>query len=1086
MIAWRKCLQALLPCLFALSAAQAANLPAVKSPDEDAIWAKKSSLKAISDVLARPTQTPARRAALLIRFSEIQQEVAAIQFRVAYAHAGNNAQPDLTEFKASLKQSLDPLNQVITTPLSSHASLPHAYHLRSKALLDLGDKEGAFADLRYLIDTWPQARETPLAHLGLWDLLMEKKDYAGVIHYIQRYGLRTTDKLYGLALEKLAWSYYLLNDLPNAMKYVELEAIHYAALRKAAHDRVSDREKTMSNMALFFATGVASKAPATPAGGVLAYFKKYYAGVDLERILILYGYVLRTKGLDAEIEDLQPLTAQERMSDGFRSDLILLSYDNQINRLKFQKIQAAMQAEIGLFARSATLKSDQKRLVQVTKSFNASLPTLHREYDRYKGQPESRLITDTLISIYRFFLDTPPKKSLDEQVKLHFNVAELLLQDNSLEPAVAEYRWVVDHGDLKSPEHLKMTLEASLKSLSSRYETLKQKQWVAKDLLAKSIQTPQTPLPESVSQWIGWVDRFKTAFPAEKEADTLYFEANRALYLFNQIASATKRLLDFARKSPASPQAIPSASLVIDTLIASERWEHTYKVSQELQKIHEWKDPGFQGRLEVIEADAYFKDVEQHYQKKEYAEVLKQSDAFLTLKPKNKRYTDLLEIAANAELALHDKRGAMRYFETLKREATSLSRDTQATVALTTGSLSESAYDFSAALKSYLEFLSLSHHEAAPGRAPAASSENFSKTADKALFLAWISGSSAALNETLETAGVCSGALAAKCAHYTLLSDLLPHADPTHPPKNATFQEAQLQATRAGAGQGANDRGIWAALALQSASKASYPDRLALLQRLADEWPHLDSIEQYVVLPTLLQASEEALTLARHKVRVNARVRVDRKSIARRTKMMQDAEERMGKLAQLPWAGIRSQCTYQIAGLYRDLSADLEAIPAPPGLTATDLTDYRNTLNEIKAPFDRKALTIESQANPPMDAQARPHVSAAWLAPLLDLGTEQAQDLARVFVDSIEKSNWPKIAFLVQEAKTPKLMPDGTPALFEAISLAKAGAFPEAAQILGEALPQMNRKLREAASPFQKQWAGPLRALAQVPQEKTK
>jgi hypothetical protein len=998
--------------------------------DEKAYQVKRTALTYFTAFVRKNRGRP-KEPAYLLRLAEMAQDTAAIEFRIAYGKQKPGHPVNLTEYKNLMKRSIAPLNALITRFPRSR-DIPRAYRLRAKALAETSQVDQAVADLKYLVDTWPRSADAPIANVDLWTFLIQKKDYATAIRYIQHYGAKPTDRHYNSALEKLSMCYYFLDNIDEAIRYAEAE------LRTA---KTVERSKAISNLALFYATGIEKKRPGLDAGSAIARFQRSVAGEDLGNLLVSFAYLLRAKGLDAQIELLKASLGSAPLSDAMKSDLHLICLENELNRRDFAQIKASVQTEAALYNKSALLRKDKHRSDKIHQTFADALPILQKQ-----TTPDPN-VSEGLRTIYEFMLATTQGDSF-QQAKIHYNMAESLLVSKDVEKAVAHYRWVVDHTSFDKPAQKDLFVNASLKALTGRLETLKTHQWVPKEIVAHSLKTSPREVPPPVLEWISWIDHFPVKLYTEKKIDELAFAANRILYSFDHVEDATDRLKDFIKAYPTSPSAIPSASLIIDTYIASQDWRTTYELTSKYLQVPQFKTPEFQARLADLAADSYCKILDESYRAKNYTGTLKGADDYLAHFPTTKRRSDFLELAANSALGLGDKARAAVYFKSLEQLGTQKT-EVLNLASMTDGSLAEDHFDFRTASSDYRKYL-----ENGGTSSP--------ELRTKILLFAWLSGDSAALSSALKSRAVCPTSTDAVCASYANRSNRAP------------FLERLEQANK-------NVR-------------LSASSRMSIVKAIPEAWAKEDSLLKYTLLSRLQKAVPDALHLVRMQVRKENRIKLDPNVIKKRVKSVEQAQTSMENAATIPLIHIRLLALLETGGLYDDLVNDLQSAPEPKGLSAQDRSEFKKTLAEIASPFAQKrdelhktavdlanrsgidesafialAKSLQSDArlkdalvSYPRGIQQEAFGSS--LEALLKPGdSESSKSLVSSYRQALSAKNWIKAGFLIQWAQT-KLteskgelkLPSETLSVMKSLLLARTDAISEASLELRQSLSEFS------------------------------
>ena len=347
--------------------------------DEEALKTKRIALKSFSGILPRYHNTP-QEPVFLLRQAEMIQDIAAIQYRLTFGKDSlkngssryedkTDKKIDLSSYQKTMKDSLTPLNQIVAS-YPKFAKLPHVIRMRAKAYQELGFIEESLRDLKYFVATWPSSPEAPLAYSDLWALLIQKKYYQEAIEYINKYGLRLNDKYYQVALDNLEWCNFFLGSVGQAIQYAEtaLETSQGMA-----------RDKAVSNLALFYATGVEKKDPGTPPDLALTRFKKSVSGSDLEKIAISYGYLLRSKALDEALEQFKSAAyADSAVSNTARSDLLILSSENELNRQNYAQMKISIDQELDLIRKVPEMKKNLKVMNKAKSSLASSAQALQK------------------------------------------------------------------------------------------------------------------------------------------------------------------------------------------------------------------------------------------------------------------------------------------------------------------------------------------------------------------------------------------------------------------------------------------------------------------------------------------------------------------------------------------------------------------------------------------------------------------------------------------------------------------------------------------------------------------------------------
>jgi tetratricopeptide (TPR) repeat protein len=1027
--------------------------------DEDALQAKRIALKSFSGIVPRYHGTP-QEPVFLLREAEMIQDIAAIEYRLIF---GKDSQAskitdkadkkiDLSVYQKTMRDSLVPLNQIIATA-PRFQKLPHTIRMRAKAYQELGYLEEALRDLKYFVATWPAHAEAPLAYSDLWAMLIQKKYYEEAIQYINRYGLRVNDKYYHAALDNLAWCHYFLGSVSLSLDYTE------TALKTS---KGMERDKAVSNLALFYATGVEKKDPTTPSDQALARFKKSVSGDDLEKVSISYAYLLRSKALDEALEQYKNQAYLDpALPNTGRSDLLILTSENELNRQKYTQMKISIDQELDLIRKVPAMKKNAKVMAKAKASLSSSAQALQKTL-ALPNQAMNPEVASILGVCYQFLIDVSQGNVL-EQGRLHYNIGESALIAKDMDGATRNYRWIVDNLSIKAPDQKDLYIQASVKALEVRYQMIQDKGWRPNELTAKSIDSTPKELPTQVKEWITWVDRFPVEAASAKvildlKYDTLLFESNRILYAYDDVAKSVQRLLAFVDKYPTSKSAIPSAALVIDTYVTSKKWNDAYITAGKFASIDAWKGTDFSKSLGIVIGDSYYSILNSSYMAKDYAGTLKSADDFVHKNPGNRRQADFLELAANSSLGLGDKVKASGYFKQLaqmggeKKEVVALSL-------MTDGSIAEDRFDFGAASDSYRKLLE------AGGQADPTDLRK------KVLLFAWLSGDQNRLNSAMASKLVCPT-----------------KADPT-------CKEYQERKTPTSSVAVALNR-------LKILKKLSFKHRSETIEEISHDWSHQSAIDQQALLGELSDVIPKILHDLRLDTQKNAHVDLDQWAIQHRVKLIKEFEAVSEKVAALPLIRFQVLAQLEVAGTYQDMIQDLHAIKRPRGVSDDDAKEIEKLLASAAEPFVKKrddlklaALTRVQETG--IDAQTVDMFFSTFKndsksdskddASLNDIrtGKEQSEQdyafdggllagitppptdggkaLVSAFQSLLQQSNRQQAGFMIQMATEQKLLSDSNISLMKAVLLAKSGLIAEATSELRAHFAVFDSKAKDKA-----------------------
>jgi tetratricopeptide (TPR) repeat protein len=677
---------------------------------------------------------------------------------------------------------------------------------------------------------------------------------------------------------------------------------------------------------------------------------------------------------------------------------------------------------------------------------------------------------------------------------MHFNLAEILFQTKDYEGATSHYRWIVDHGaaqknalvDKKRAVNDRtegaLVEEARLKAVASRYEALQLKGLFPKELTAQNLVTTKPiELQPDARAWVSWVADLNTMTKDPASAEVFTFEANRMLYAQGHIDEALKGMARFFRANPTSRYAIPSAALILDTYVASEKWEWAYELCEEYLKIDAWKKTEFHEKVTIAAGDTSLKIIELYYKKGVYKDALARSQKFLEQFPKNKHRDDALLLAANSCLAMKDKKKALTFFEPLLKSGNA-KPDTLALAYLTSTAVAEEHYDFKSAageMRKYMGVAGPPNNLVPP--------DELRKMRTKALMLSVLSGDPKDLGITLNSKAVCAQPSDVECQRYRAVSTLV---EQHHGTSHSSTKIALDEIGRADP----SNRIYYATVALEDGQHLSFEDTLRMFKYVPVDFSQLDWILRYAVLTPLSTSLPASVRQARRQIKQMAKLKIQKSAIDKRVKLMAQLEGEATKLLTIPSILVRVNVLNELASMYDDFSSDLKTQAVPAGLGQVERDAILKSISAITQPYETKRAELRKKAfdlasenavgdetfelvssayfteNPDVAKDLRP----SWLPPRtkpIDVSILEKVDgsgdwtkpgnFKSYTFSAIKEKDWPRAAFFMQEIEERKEVSPELYDVIKAVALAGAGAQAEALTKLQDAADKMtsNAKL---------------------------
>lgn len=1037
--------------------------------DQAAISSNEQAIAKLQTLIKR-YQGHRQEPILLTRLGDIYQQTAQIHFRVAHGRAHQRKSSiDLSAYRKHMSRSIETFNLLIGK-YPRHEQIELAYFMRGKAFEEIEDKKSATRDYLHLVQHFPEAPETTSAYMSLAQFAIDGNEHERAISYLKKVEERPENPHYSFALFKMGWSYYNLKQIPLALSYIERHIDWYrdqASKHGLTNSDNAILENSLLDLALFYFDGFERKQANYTTENAYAYLRKWEKGPTLGRMLLRYSKLLRAHDHQADLVAWKDLVVKDlpKLPEAF--DIVIVAFDNQLNRRQYEKIVITARDMVTLYEANRSNIREIESYDRAQKLLLDTAKQLQALTIKNKGATQVSYLSTTLAGIYDTF--TKIVDSSDPRIPgVHYNLAETLFEIKQFSDATVHYRWVVENAKAKGAVVDLKT--ASLKAIASRYEVLRAEKLIPTEVKARAIpKSDPSKLHAGISEWVEWIDTHGMKYPKDESFDNFAFEANRALYTQGHLLRSTERLQEFAEKNPKSKFAIPSASLVVDSVVATEDWERTRKLALRLASISDWKTSAFGSRLFQLAADSSYKLMETAQKAEKTDEVLEQAEEFIKKYASSPRLEDALFLAANASLKKNEAKTAELYYSRLI-ERFPRSENTAAALQAR-AALAEQRYDWGASARDRLSLLALPKSKL--------SSKERLQMRTRALYLEWLSGDMKRLHAATKNPLLCNDAekddLARDCARYRLLSTLQSPkpANPTEEELKKAFHQA-LHSDK-------ELRPLWAlqALRLDTHERAlNFPDRLLLTRLISSGFEDQDPLVQFTLLSDLQQEIPRAFERNRLAIKKYSGLKASEKSIKHRVELIQEMEQAATRAAKLPYARIQAEVLGEIAQLYIDFSSSLQGMTAPEGMSGDDLAAYQEMIRKLVFPFEEKGQTIRRKAfeiasqsaieresfdrvaqafftdNPSQAKALQPEVrlERRWELELASLPrlfeeTKAQKEILSAWKAAVGSKNWALAFHLLHEGRESKLLDKATQGVLKSIALSSVGARAEA---LGE------------------------------------
>lgn len=1077
------------------------------SPPESAVdkaaysYQKKAVLK-LKRLLIKKKDTP-QESKLLIRLALLQQQNADIAFRIAHADAfAMKKSIDLTFYKRLMLDSIKTLDRMVEK-YPQDSDIAQAYLMRARANEEVGKRQFAIRDYRYLEDNFPRFNDRFSVFLALAEFAEETGDFDESIRYLKKLEtLKTDSDYYPFALYKLAWGYYNLKDPRRSMyyvtRYVAYQNGHILRGEKENSEARSARllrDEMLLDATTFYLKGVEMGIPQFRTQEAMAYFKSLARGPGSTQVLsdmiIKFAKLLRAGGLEADLTSWKDQVVKSEGSRPESLEVLLLTFEDQVNKIRYEKLVDTakdLQRHYQTYKDSYPFKGAEDLLLGQANKIQDLIK-------KHGKKSDTSALSLMLAVVYKTFLSLISEDSDSRALVAHYNLAEAYSGFNRDSQALSHYVWILNQARYKkNRENAKQAGvkidDAGLKAISIRHNELVQKGLIPSDLKPLSIEKVKiVELEPELTEWIEWIGRvqgLEEKSVDQEQIDFYHFEASRALYAKGHVSDAVDRMMVFVERNPKSKYAIPAASLVLDTMIESQKWNKAHTLANQFMGVEAWKGSSFGKKLFKVAADSYYKLTEVAFNDGNFSEVIKRAEHFEKKYAGSDRKGDFLNLVSRSALALHQDDEAMGFLSQLITDSSN-SRHVEDSLLLRANAF-EKRYEFGSAAKDFMVYLK----RVASQPKPALNANEMNALKEKILLLTWLGNEPSQLLKLTSDALIC-GKSAVLCDQYQALAlnDQFSHT--------GKVDRNLLQPNVVGTKSAKGNLATWSLLALRANASLGKDDRLKLMRWLSSGWEQLDPVLKFALMPHLVEIIPDTVGQIRKSFSKMYPVHADEGSIATRSKLIKEVERSAQDVLKLPWARLQGAVLNEVAGLYMDLARDIQMVPAPKGLAEEERTAYRDTMSQVSLPFERSGKEIREKAfkiasefaiedevfqsisvpyfseNPEVAENLLPKIEfptpnsiGVDLLEKLDRsgGWDNLSEGARnptglfkaVWASALQSKQWNRVAYFLQQGKEKTVLSPQVLNLMRAISFASAGARAESLVLLGDSLGNFDGK----------------------------
>ncbi|MGE0616512.1 MAG: tol-pal system YbgF family protein [Bacteriovoracia bacterium] len=1030
-------------------------------------------------------------AGLLMRMATLEQEKAESLFRIAHAEAYfAKKRINLAPSQKQLNQSVKTLSDVITR-YPNHYEIPLAYAMRGRAYNEVGKRNEAIADYLIVIQRFPEYSGIKAVYWSLSEFAFERnkpEEALPYLHYLERD--KSDREYYPYALQKTAWAHYQLDKLDESFRYVKLYVKYQNVQIDEAHAKKKvattlHRDEMLLDSTMFYMRAYNLKAGEYAIEDAVDFFGKLNSGGAqgdnvLGQMLIRFTKLLRSENKQGELAVWKKSVIQKRPDDPICLTVLVTVLEDELNKYNFKAAQETLND-------LAKLKQDKAGKYPFDIAEDFLLTSVNKIQAQIKKQPNSpnRAYYAILIGLYKTFLTVAERRD-HRIVQAHYNLGESFAGLQQPQQAVAHYRWLINnirHGSSLANKAGINISEAGLKSVSILYDALNRDGKIAESVDPVAVaRSKPSELPAAYTEWnklVAQVDgMIDEKNPLREKMNFFVYQSMRTQYARGHVEDASKRFLAFVERYPTSQYAQPSAALVVDTMIASERWDLVFDLSSRFLRMPDLNRTKFSESLKKSRSDSAYKIAEGLFNAKQYKEVIDKSDDEVDFLANPRHKADWLNLVARSAIALGRTEVAL---QTLTRTVEEMpdSRYFADSMKLRASTF-EDNFDFGHAARDYLKIHTSGDAEA-------------SRTMRRKIAqLAWLSEDEPLFIGVMKNKKVCLEDIVEECDRYVALHALRKD-EPFRGVKRRIMSE--------------KGKALWALVDLKNAKNASYKRRVTVVSEFASYWTKFDSLTRFSLVHDVPDMVQAAVQNARESIR-KIQVEAEAKSIGARVRQIKSIEEQSEGMLKIPFARVHAKVVNEIAGMYLDLAADVQAVPVPEGLNLEEQKIYASTLIDVVKPFQMSALklhkkaldivkafgsddpdfvrvsqTIPGAAPAGKDADKHEDVYGNRLRDFSDLSAALGilskidpsgfwseldnrdgnfiRALKAKWVSALKARHWPQIGYVLERAEQTDSISKGVLGVMRAISLAVAGAKAEALHELKESQDRFDSDARK-------------------------
>lgn len=598
--------------------------------------------------------------------------------------------------------------QLLVTRFPDYANVDAAYYALGYCLNDMGERVKAMAAFRELVEKVPNSPLVAEAWLLIGELYFEVGQYAESIEAYSHTLKDEKGKYYDLALYKLAWSYFNLNQYPTAIRtfkrlieridnktttsalgpLLRKEAIDYLGISLADDDWNGDGEKdpdaTVARAVSYLSEGKPFEREVLKKYAETLYeqheMSKYPMAIEAyraviardplnpenaqikERIVAIYDTMRDIEKMTAErlelVRDYGPGSAWYAANAG-RPE-VLAGVDRQIELALSQAAQFHNKRAQDLKAQAATTGKEEFNVAAVQEYKKAA--QVYEDYLRqFPGTKQAYEHTYFLAECYYYSFD------FEKATKNYIKVRDWPGRTERQE--MAAYNVII----ALEKEAAKRIQEGRLPGNDMPGDASAVEVVIQPETEGKVVVDPQ-PIPQLTLEWIAAVDWYlsKDYKPKDPEQRVrLAFRVAAELYKRRHLEEARRRFEEIMVKYPESALASAAAVGIINSYRMENDWENIALWSKKIDELKIGKPEeraALAQEVKIFQLGAQFKEAEKAFEDGDYKKAAETFIAVVDADPKSSVADKALQNAAIAYQKMKYYDSAARVYQRIVSE----------------------------------------------------------------------------------------------------------------------------------------------------------------------------------------------------------------------------------------------------------------------------------------------------------------------------------------------------------------------------------------------------------------------------------